>query len=109
MAMRIVARQKANAAMTTWNYWRTKVMQKNVLQVLLLSMFVLYLPSWVGAQSIRDASTSSTNASSSAAAPTEQQEMRDELRALRAEVERLRAKMEQQQKKPRLPAIVLSL
>jgi hypothetical protein len=37
----------------------------------------------------------SANTGSSSAAPTEQQEMRDELKALRAEVERLRAEVEQ--------------
>ncbi|MFZ0770637.1 MAG: outer membrane beta-barrel protein [Candidatus Sulfotelmatobacter sp.] len=71
-------------------------MRKNALQVFLLSMFVLLLPAWAGAQSNQDAATSSSNAGSSSAAPTEQQEMRDELKALRAEVERLRAEVEQQ-------------
>ena len=70
-------------------------MRKNVLQVLLLSTFVLFLPAWAGAQSEKE-STSSTNTASSAAQQTEQQEMREELKALRAEVERLRAEVEQQ-------------
>ncbi|MGA8623032.1 MAG: outer membrane beta-barrel protein [Candidatus Sulfotelmatobacter sp.] len=69
---------------------------KNVLQVLLPSMFVLFLTAWSGAQSTQDAATSSANTGSSSAAPTEQQEMRDELKALRTEVERLRAEVEQQ-------------
>ena len=63
-------------------------------QVLLLSMFVLLLPAWARAQFKE--SISSANTASSSAAPTEQQEMRDELRALRAEVERLRSEVEQQ-------------
>jgi len=66
------------------------------LQVLLLSMCVLFLTLWSGAQSTRDAAMSSATAGSSSASPTEQQEMRDELRALRAEVELLRAAVEQQ-------------
>jgi hypothetical protein len=69
--------------------------KRNALQVSLLSMFVLFLTAWAGAQSTQDA-FSPTNTGSSSAAPTEQQEMRDELRALRAEVERLRAEVEQQ-------------
>jgi Putative beta-barrel porin-2, OmpL-like. bbp2 len=69
---------------------------KSVFQVLLLSMFVLLLPAWGGAQSTQDVSTSSTNAGSSSAVPTAQQEMRDELKGLRTEVERLRAEVEQQ-------------
>jgi hypothetical protein len=87
--------RKATAARTAWNYWRTRIMgKKNALQVWLLSMFVLLLPTWAGAQSGPDASTSSTSAGSSSVGPTEQQEMRDELRALRTEVERLRAEVE---------------
>jgi hypothetical protein len=69
--------------------------RKSALQVLLLSMFVLLLTVWAGAQSTRDAGPSSANTGSSSAAPTEQQEIRDELKALRAEVERLRAEVEQ--------------
>jgi HAMP domain-containing protein len=69
--------------------------KKSVLQVLLLSMFVLFLTAWAGAQSTQDAAVSSTNAGSNSPSPTEQQEMRDELKALRAEVERLRAEVEQ--------------
>ncbi len=74
--------------------------KKNVPQVLLLSTFVLFLTAWAGAQSTQGAVTSSANAGSSLAAPTEQQEMRDELRALRVEVERLRAEVEQQRGTP---------
>ena len=70
-------------------------MRKSIFQALLLSMFVLSLAGWAGGQSIQSAVPSSPTASSSAA-PTEQQEMRDELKALRAEVERLRAEVEQQ-------------
>jgi hypothetical protein len=80
--------------------------KKSPLQVLSLSMFLLLLTGWAGAQSARDAAASSANpgAGSAAAspasspAPTEQQEMRDELKALRAEVERLRAEVEQQKR-----------
>jgi len=70
--------------------------KKSVLQVLLLSTFVLFLKAWAGAQSIPNGVTSSLHTDSSSAAPTEQQEMREELKALRAEVERLRAEVEQQ-------------
>jgi len=69
---------------------------KSILQVLLLSMFVLFLTAWVGAQSTQGAAPSSANIGPNSTALTEQQEMRDELRALRAEVERLRAEVEQQ-------------
>jgi hypothetical protein len=70
--------------------------RKNTLQALLLSMLVLFLTAWAGAQSAQEAAKPSPNTGSSSAAPTEQQEMRDELKALRAEVERLRAEVEQQ-------------
>jgi hypothetical protein len=60
-------------------------------RVLLLSIFVLFLPAIAGAQSITD-STSSAGTGSSA---SDQQEIRAELKALRAEVERLRAEVEQ--------------
>jgi TolA-binding protein len=96
--MTIAAQQKANAATAAW---RTNIMRKkNVPQVLLLSTFVLFLTAWAGAQSTQGTVTSSANAGSSLAAPTEQQEMRDELRALRVEVERLRAEVEQQKGTP---------
>jgi TolA-binding protein len=96
--MTIAAQQKANAATTGW---RTNIMRKkNVPQVLLLSTFVLFLTAWAGAQSTQGTVTSSANAGSSLAAPTEQQEMRDELRALRVEVERLRAEVDQQRGTP---------
>src|ERR1700674_2263806 len=78
---------------TARNYWRPEVMRR---KIVLLSMFVLFLTAWSGAQSTRGAAPSSANNGSSSIAPTEQQEMRDELRALRAEVERLRAEVEQQ-------------
>jgi hypothetical protein len=68
--------------------------KKNAGQVLLLSMVVLLLPTWAGAQSAPAGGTPAANAGSSSPAPTEQQELRDELRALRAEVERLRAEVE---------------
>jgi len=64
-------------------------------QVLMLATFALW-PTWAGAQSDQDAAASPANASSSSVAPTEQQEMRDELKLLRAEVERLRSEVEQQ-------------
>src|SRR5271155_3444530 len=76
--------------------------RKSPLQVLLLSMFVPFLTAWAGAQSGRGEPASSANTGSSLAAPTEQQEMRDELKALRAEVERLRAEVEE--KKSTAPA-----
>jgi hypothetical protein len=71
------------------------MLNKCALQLLLVSMFVMFLPAWAGAQSEKEP-TSSANAASSASQPTEQQEMRDELKALRAEVERLRAEVEGQ-------------
>ena len=67
----------------------------NAAQVLLLWTSVLFLTALADAQSTQGTATSS-NAGSSLAAPTEQQQMRDEVRALRAEVERLRAEVEQQ-------------
>ncbi len=70
-------------------------MRKSILQALFLSMFVLLQAGWAGGQSIQSTAPSS-NPGSSSGAPTDQQEMRDELRALRAEVERLRAEVEQQ-------------
>jgi hypothetical protein len=69
---------------------------KIILQILLLLMFILFLTAWSVAQSTQYASTSSANIGSSSTAPTEQQEMRDELKALRAEVERLRTEVEEQ-------------
>ena len=69
-------------------------MQKSVFQVLLLSVFVLFLPAWAGAQAMPEPATPSGKAASSSA-ETEQQEMRNELKALRGEVERLRAEVEQ--------------
>src|SRR5580658_8979094 len=86
---------KVSTATTTWN-WRTRIVRQNTLQVSLLSMFVLFLTVWAGAQSAQETATLSTKAGSSPVIPTEQQEMRDELKALRAEVERLRAEVEQQ-------------
>src|SRR5271169_4990586 len=70
--------------------------KKNAPRILLLSLFVLFLTTWSGAQSSQTLVTSSADAGSSSPAPTEQLEMRDELRALRAEVERLRSEVEQQ-------------
>ena len=81
-------------------------MRKSVLQVSFVLMLAVV---WAGAQSPPDAAKSSANAGSgpversasqqTMAQPTEQQEMREELRALRAEVERLRAEVEQQHKR----------
>ena len=70
--------------------------RKSSLRVLSLSMFVLFLGAWAGAQSAQGQATSSASTGSSSSASSEQQEMRDELKALRAEVERLRAEVEQQ-------------
>jgi Putative beta-barrel porin-2, OmpL-like. bbp2 len=72
------------------------MLRKNVHRVLLLLPFVLFLATWSGAQSSLAVVTPSAGAGSSTPAVTEQQEMRDELKALRAEVERLRAEVEQQ-------------
>ena len=71
-------------------------MQRSLLLVLLLVVLVLILPATSGAQSNQKVATSSENSGSSSSAVTEQQEMRDELKALRSEVERLRAEVEQQ-------------
>lgn len=65
--------------------------KRSMNRVLLVSLFVLLLVAWSGAQSTSD-SVSSTETGSTAA---EQQEIRAELKALRAEVERLRAEVEQ--------------
>jgi Putative beta-barrel porin-2, OmpL-like. bbp2 len=70
--------------------------KKNASQVLLLSPFVLFLTTWSGGQSSQAVVTPSADGGSSSPALTEQQEMREELKALRAEVERLRAEVEQQ-------------
>ena len=82
--------------------------KKNAPQVLLLSTFILFLSAWAGAQSTQGVTTASANPGPSGAAQSEQQEMRDEVRALRAEVERLRAEVEQQkveQQKTAAPSI----
>jgi len=71
-------------------------MLKSLLQVLLASMFILLLAALASAQSTQDKSTTLAKVDSGSTEKTEQQEMREELRALRAEVERLRAEVEQQ-------------
>src|SRR2546423_12174915 len=68
-------------------------------RALLLSICALLLPAWVRAQSKEPSSSASTI--SGPVAPSEQQEVRDELKALRVEVERLRAEVEQQKKTTR--------
>jgi len=70
--------------------------RKNILQVSLCLMFVLFLTAWAGAQSTQEAAAPTVNPGSSSVAPTEQQELREELKALRAEVQRLRAEVEGQ-------------
>jgi len=75
-------------------------MRKNVFLALLPSMFVLILPTMAGAQSDQTVSSSSANTVASSQEQTEEQEMRDELRALRAEVERLRAEVENRDHNP---------
>ncbi len=77
--------------------------KKCALQVLLVSIFVMFLTAWAGAQSEKE-STSSANAASSASQQSEQQELREELKALRAEVERLRAEVEGQKRAAAMPA-----
>jgi HAMP domain-containing protein len=72
------------------------MLRKSALRVLFLSPFVVFLTPWSGAQSSQTLVTPYADAGSSSPAPTEQQEMRDELKALRAEVERLRAEVEEQ-------------
>jgi hypothetical protein len=59
-------------------------------------MFILLLAALASAQSTQDKSTTLAKVDSGSTEKTEQQEMREELRALRAEVERLRAEVEQQ-------------
>jgi len=71
------------------------MLKKNAFRVRLLAPFIIFLTTWSGAQSSQAVATSSADDGSSSPAPTEQQEMREELRALRAEVERLRAEVEQ--------------
>jgi Putative beta-barrel porin-2, OmpL-like. bbp2 len=63
-------------------------------------MSILFQTGWVSGQSTQIAATSSASPDSSSTAATEQQEMRDELKALRAEVERLRAEVEQRNPAP---------
>src|SRR5260370_42675050 len=97
MPTRIAAHQKANAAITTLSYRRTKLMRrKRVIQASLLSMSLVFLTVWAGGQSTQGSATPSPATGSSLAVPTEQQEMRDALKALRAEVERLRSEVKQQ-------------
>ena len=71
-------------------------MQKRLLQVLFASMFILLLVTTASAQSTQDKLATSAKTDSGSTEKTEQQEMREELKALRAEVERLRAEVEQQ-------------
>jgi TolA-binding protein len=71
-------------------------MQKHLLQVLFASMFILLLVATASAQSTQDKLATSAKVDSGSTDKTEQQEMREELKALRAEVERLRAEVEQQ-------------
>jgi hypothetical protein len=74
--------------------------RKSPLRFLLLSMSILFQTGWVSGQSTQIVATSSASPDSSSTAATEQQEMRDELKALRAEVERLRAEVEQRNPAP---------
>jgi Putative beta-barrel porin-2, OmpL-like. bbp2 len=72
-------------------------MRKNLLQVLSLSMSILFTAAWAGAQSNSDAPLSAASSSGgNSAGQTEKQEMQEALRALRVEVERLREEVEQQ-------------
>jgi hypothetical protein len=71
------------------------MVRKNTLQVSLLSMFVLFLTAWAGAQSAQEAAKPFPPTGSSSAAPTEQQEMRDESKALRAQVAEVEVEDEQ--------------
>ena len=64
------------------------------IRVLLLSMFAMFLAGSAGAQSTQNIASSVGSAGSSSDERTEQQEMRDELKALREEVERLRLEVE---------------
>src|SRR5271163_2544264 len=82
--MRISPRLKTTTA-TTWN-WRTRIVRKNILQASLLLMFVPFLTARAGAQSAQETAAPSTNTGSSLAAPTGQQDMRDEMKPLGAEV-----------------------
>ena len=66
-----------------------------ILRVLLLSLFFVILGASAGAQDGSNASASPSSGASSTD-QTEQQEMKNELKALREEVERLRAEVEQQ-------------
>jgi hypothetical protein len=72
-------------------------MRKNLLQVLSLSISILFTAAWAGAQSNSDAPLSAASSSGGdSAGQTEKQEMQEALRALRVEVERLREEVEQQ-------------
>jgi hypothetical protein len=73
-------------------------MQKKMSRISFFFISFLLLASWAGAQSTEDTSTPSANPHSSSTDQSQQQEMRDELKALRAEVDRLRAEVEQQKK-----------
>src|ERR1700678_3471685 len=91
-----IPRPWAGDRSTSSIYWRTDFMQRSLLPVLSFSIFVLILPSTSGAQTKASPAVSSESSGPNAAAVSEQQEMRDELRALRSEVERLRAEVERQ-------------
>src|ERR1700730_8059220 len=68
-------------------------MRRNVIHGLFLSIIVLSLRVWAGAQTAAGAASSAPGSSGSAES-TVQQQMLDEVKALRAEVERLRAEVE---------------
>ncbi len=71
------------------------MLKKKAPRVLLLSPFALFLTAWCGGQSSQAVVTPSADGGPSSPALTEQQEMREELKALRAEVDRLRTEVEQ--------------
>jgi hypothetical protein len=81
------------AVITMLSYRRAKFMRKSV-QVLLLSPFFLILGHSAGAQTSSE--TPAPRNTGSSTDQSEQQEMKNELKALREEVERLRAEVEQQ-------------
>jgi hypothetical protein len=87
--------QNSSAPGITFHLGGMITMRKCALQVLLLSLSILFLKNWTRAQSNKESNASNADAQS------EQQEMRNELRALREEVERLRAEVEQQKPAPR--------
>ncbi|MGA6981391.1 MAG: outer membrane beta-barrel protein [Candidatus Sulfotelmatobacter sp.] len=89
MKQKSFAASGSNCRRTTIMGWRATD------RVLIISMFLMFLAAYASAQATPNTAAPSTAAASNSDEHTEQQQMRDELKALREEVERLRAEVEQ--------------